>query len=91
MRENCLDDGEGILNFTYFHFCTMAGRSSLSFVCLSALVLLAFYLLGETAEEYFCPVVKKLTEARPVPPPFPRPTTVTTTTHQACCPASQWT
>ena len=61
VRENCLEDGEGVVNFTYFHNCTMRGRFGLSFLCLLLVVLLFFYLLGETAEEYFCPVVKRLT------------------------------
>ena len=61
VRENCLKDGEGVVNFTYFHNCTMHGRFELSFLCLLLVVLLFFYLLGETAEEYFCPVVKRLT------------------------------
>ena len=62
VQEHCLADGEGILNFTYFHYCTMEGYFDFSVACLTALVLLSFYLLGETAEEYFCPVVNRLTE-----------------------------
>eukprot|EP00191_Tetraselmis_sp_GSL018_P024905 CAMPEP_0177627564 /NCGR_PEP_ID=MMETSP0419_2-20121207/31271_1 /TAXON_ID=582737 /ORGANISM="Tetraselmis sp., Strain GSL018" /LENGTH=507 /DNA_ID=CAMNT_0019128727 /DNA_START=708 /DNA_END=2232 /DNA_ORIENTATION=+ len=46
----------------------MGGKFSLSMAVLVALVLITFYLLGETAEEYFCPVVKKLTEVLELAP-----------------------
>jgi len=68
VREHCHGDGEGLLNFTHFHYCSMGGKFSLSMAVLVALVLITFYLLGETAEEYFCPVVKKLTEVLELAP-----------------------
>eukprot|EP00850_Spirogloea_muscicola_P005485 SM000025S08380 [mRNA] locus=s25:462014:464634:+ [translate_table: standard] len=54
--------GAGLVNYAWLHFCFLAGSPALSVPLLAALVVLAFYLLAETAEEYFCPVVALLAD-----------------------------
>lgn len=61
VQERC-GDAEGALDYLGFHYCVMGpGLEAASLLALVAVVLLNFYLLGETAEEYFCVVVRKLT------------------------------
>jgi Ca2+/Na+ antiporter len=40
----------------------MRGAEAVSVTLLVLVLLTTFYLLGETAEEYFCPVVRRLTQ-----------------------------
>jgi sodium/potassium/calcium exchanger 6 len=53
---------EGLLDYLHFHYCTMRGAEAVSVTLLVLVLLTTFYLLGETAEEYFCPVVRRLTQ-----------------------------
>eukprot|EP00850_Spirogloea_muscicola_P011873 SM000075S21962 [mRNA] locus=s75:328833:331222:+ [translate_table: standard] len=61
-RARCGGGGAGLVNYAWLHFCLLAGSPALSVPLLAALVVLAFYLLAETAEEYFCPVVALLAD-----------------------------
>jgi hypothetical protein len=57
VREFCTEE-EGLLDYLHFHYCTMRGAEAASATALVLVVLATFYLLGETAEEFFCPVVR---------------------------------
>lgn len=56
------DEGESLIDYRQFHYCTMDGWPALSVAALVGVVVLAFYVLGETAEEYFCPVVRQIAD-----------------------------
>ena len=61
VTERCASSGaDSWVDWRRFHHCTMASHPRLSLVLLSLVVLLAFFILGETAEEYFCPQVREL-------------------------------
>ena len=53
------------MDYFGLHFCTMARWEGLSVALLIGVVLVTFYLLGETAEEYFCPVVRRQRQRPP--------------------------
>jgi hypothetical protein len=61
VQELCTEE-EGLLDYLHFHYCTMRGAEAASVTLLVLVVLATFYLLGETAEEFFCPVVRRLTQ-----------------------------
>ena len=56
------DEGESLVDYRQFHYCVMDGWPTLSVAALVGVVVLAFYVLGETAEEYFCPVVRRIAD-----------------------------
>jgi solute carrier family 24 (sodium/potassium/calcium exchanger), member 6 len=49
-----------VTNYLHFHHCTMQGHSAVSVAMLVMVVALSFYVLGDTAEEFFCPVVRRV-------------------------------
>lgn len=51
-----------MVNYLLLHFCAMGGAKWISVPVLVAILLLAFYILAETAENYFSPVVRRLVE-----------------------------
>lgn len=50
------------MNYLILHYCVMGGHSWISVPVLVGVLILAFYILAETAENYFSPVVRKLVE-----------------------------
>ena len=56
-QRHCHGGGKSRFNYTHIHFCNLSSRIWLSVPLLVVGVLVSFYLLAETAEEYFCPVV----------------------------------
>ena len=62
------DTDSAITNYLYFHHCTMKEYQSLSVVALIGVVILSFYVLGDTAEEFFCPVVRKVAKVLQLSP-----------------------
>lgn len=50
------------MNYVILHYCVMGGHSWISVPVLVGVLILAFYILAETAENYFSPVVRKLVE-----------------------------
>lgn len=51
-----------MVNYLVLHFCAMGGAKWISVPVLVTILLLAFYILAETAENYFSPVVRRLVE-----------------------------
>lgn len=51
-----------MVNYLVLHFCGMGGAKWISVPVLVTILLLAFYILAETAENYFSPVVRRLVE-----------------------------
>ena len=61
VTERCASSGaDSWVDWRRFHYCTMASHPRLSLLVLTLVVLLAFLVLGETAEEYFCPQVREM-------------------------------
>ena len=68
-KYECNSDTESaITNYLYFHHCTMQEYQTLSVVTLIGVVILSFYVLGDTAEEFFCPVVRKVAKVLQLSP-----------------------
>lgn len=62
-RKYCAEDsGRSMVNYLVLHFCGMGGAKWISVPVLVTILLLAFYILAETAENYFSPVVRQLVE-----------------------------
>jgi Ca2+/Na+ antiporter len=62
-RVYCADDsGRSMVNYLVLHYCGMGGAKWVSVPVLVAVLILAFYILAETAESYFSPVVRRLVE-----------------------------
>ena len=62
------DTDSAITNYLYFHHCTMKKYQSLSVVALIGVVILSFYVLGDTAEEFFCRLVIKVAKVLQLSP-----------------------
>ena len=62
------DATDGLVDYRRLHYCVMRPHPTLSAVLLLAVVVAAFYLLGETSEERFCPVVRRLADALELSP-----------------------
>ena len=56
------DSGQSMVNYLVLHYCGMGGAKWISVPVLVTVVILAFYMLAETAENYFSPVVRRLVE-----------------------------
>ncbi|CAL6370873.1 unnamed protein product [Bathycoccus prasinos] len=68
-KYECNADTESIIaNYLYFHHCTMKEYQSLSVFTLIGVVILSFYVLGDTAEEFFCPVVRRVAKVLQLSP-----------------------
>jgi len=50
----------GFFDYLYLHYCVLAHVPILSFAILILLLLFYFYLLGSTAERFFCPVLARI-------------------------------
>jgi len=62
-RMYCVDgSGRSVINYLILHYCGMEGQAWVSVPFLVGAVILAFYFLAETAEQYFSPVVRQLVE-----------------------------
>lgn len=62
-REYCADDsGRSMVNYLVLHYCGMGGAKWISVPVLMTVLMLAFYILAETADSYFSPVVRRLVE-----------------------------
>lgn len=60
-RVHCTEDsGRSIVNYLILHYCGMGANSWVSVPVLVCVLILAFYILAETAENYFSPVVRRL-------------------------------
>ncbi|CAM8942046.1 unnamed protein product [Rhodiola kirilowii] len=57
---HCNADSDGIIDYFSLHFCTLNEAPSLSIPALAFLLILQFYVLVKTAQDYFSPVVTKL-------------------------------
>jgi Ca2+/Na+ antiporter len=51
-----------MVNYLILHYCGMGGQAWISVPVLVGVLILAFYVLAETAENYFSPVVQKSVE-----------------------------
>eukprot|EP00897_Mesotaenium_endlicherianum_P009155 jgi/Mesen1/8268/ME000448S07416 len=68
-QNNCLNEPRSFqIDYSKLHFCTLGGRAWLSVPLLVVGVLAAFYLLADTAEQYFCPVVALMSDLLNLPP-----------------------
>ena len=62
-KYECNADTESMIaNYLYFHHCTMKEYQSLSVFTLIGVVILSFYVLGDTAEEFFCPALSVISD-----------------------------
>ncbi len=75
VKENCDDQSSDTLKFNpiEFTYCTLNGGNSVGGVILSLVVqalflVLWFYLLGSTADDFFCPALEELTETLKMSP-----------------------
>lgn len=53
----CSSQVQGFVNYIMFHECTMKDLQWLSFIALVAWLLFLLYMLGDTADVYFCPTL----------------------------------
>eukprot|EP01111_Echinosteliopsis_oligospora_P018559 TRINITY_DN8594_c0_g1_i1.p1 TRINITY_DN8594_c0_g1~~TRINITY_DN8594_c0_g1_i1.p1 ORF type:complete len:641 (-),score=130.47 TRINITY_DN8594_c0_g1_i1:41-1963(-) len=60
-REECRNDAT-YFNYLEFNYCVMNDLTPLSLVLMSIWLLLLFYLLVTTTEQYFCPSLSKLSK-----------------------------
>lgn len=62
-RMYCAEEsGQSMVNYLVLHYCQMGGVKWISVPVLVTVLVLAFYILAETAENYFSPVVRRLVE-----------------------------
>jgi len=61
INEACRNDA-GFINYLEFNYCTMDGLTPVSMVILVVWLLVLFYLLVSTTEQYFCPSLSKLSK-----------------------------
>ncbi|CAK5021913.1 unnamed protein product [Aphanomyces euteiches] len=67
---NCsysLETGPLAINYLEFHYCVMAEHPWMSFTMLCMWLLLLFYLVGHTADEYFSPTLSTLCRKLAIP------------------------
>ncbi|TMW90679.1 hypothetical protein EJD97_015394 [Solanum chilense] len=58
----------GFLNYLFFFYCTCEGFSIFGYVTLAIWLISLFYLLGNTAADYFCCCLEKLSNLLKLPP-----------------------
>jgi sodium/potassium/calcium exchanger 6 len=61
VRQMC-SKTEGFVNYLELHYCTFQDKAWLSLSVLLILMLLYFYMLGSTAERFFCPALARVSE-----------------------------
>lgn len=54
----CEDKQQGYINYIYFKECTMSSAPAVAYILLIILLLYFLFLLGDTADEYFCPALQ---------------------------------
>jgi len=54
----CEDKVQGYINYIYFKECTMESVPALAYIMLVVLLLYWLFLLGDTADEFFCPALQ---------------------------------
>ncbi|XP_015063589.1 cation/calcium exchanger 1-like [Solanum pennellii] len=59
---------KGYLNYLQFFYCTLGTLPKLGYVTLVVWLILLFYLLGNTAAEYFCPCAESLSKVMNLSP-----------------------
>ncbi|KAK4732108.1 hypothetical protein R3W88_025096 [Solanum pinnatisectum] len=59
---------KGYLNYLQFFYCTLGTLPKLGYVILVVWLILLFYLLGNTAAEYFCPCAEGLSKVMNLSP-----------------------
>jgi Ca2+/Na+ antiporter len=60
-RSECTNEHE-LLDYLYFHYCTLRGLQPLSYVLLFAWLVTLLYMLGSTAEAHFCPALSHISD-----------------------------
>jgi len=60
-RSECANEHE-LLDYLYFHYCTLRGLQPLSYVLLFAWLVTLLYMLGSTAEAHFCPALSHISD-----------------------------
>lgn len=68
VQSNCTDTNSLLMNPVLFHWCTMKGKPTVSILILIVMIGLYLYLLGSTAEGFFCPSLEGLTETLHISP-----------------------
>lgn len=59
---------KGYLNYLEFFYCTLGSLPQLGYIVLVVWLILLFYLLGNTAAEYFCPCAESLAKVMNLSP-----------------------
>lgn len=54
----CEDKKQGYINYLYFYDCTLGHSKPVAFIIMLLFLLYCLFLLGDTADEYFCPALQ---------------------------------
>ncbi|KAM3355990.1 cation/calcium exchanger 1 [Capsicum galapagoense] len=68
IKENTSCSKKGYLNYLEFFYCALGRLPQLGYVVLVVWLVLLFYLLGNTAAEYFCPCAEGLSKVMNLSP-----------------------
>ncbi|XP_060190947.1 cation/calcium exchanger 1 [Lycium barbarum] len=68
IKANSSCSGKGYLNYLEFFYCTLGWFPQLGYCLLLVWLVLLFYLLGNTAAEYFCPSAEGLSKVMNLSP-----------------------
>ncbi|CAN4091570.1 unnamed protein product [Withania somnifera] len=68
IKENISCSGKGYLNYLEFFYCTLGWLPQLGYIILLVWLVVLFYLLGNTAAEYFCPCAEGLSKVMNLSP-----------------------
>ncbi|MCD9561083.1 sodium/calcium exchanger protein [Datura stramonium] len=68
IKQNSSCSGKGYLNYLEFFYCTLGWLPQLGYILLLVWLVLLFYMLGNTAAEYFCPCAEGLSKVMNLSP-----------------------